>query len=217
MRRIASSWLLLALIATAWPTVAAAQAPNRAGLVVDFGDGNVVVRVVSFSEDSISGAELLQRSGLDVGLLVNVGGAVAVCAVQGVGCAPTPRDCFCQCQGNGCHYWSYFHLKDGAWAYAESGSAGSQLHDGDVDAWVWGDGRTLPPVLTWEDVQARAGTGLAPTVSPASAMPTEPSPALSTPTSAPPTATRSFPWSALVFVVMFLLLVGGGVWMRRRR
>ncbi len=217
MRRLVCSFFLVALMATLWPALVAAQASHRAGLVIDFGDGNVVVRIVSFSEDSISGAELLQRSGLDVGLLVNVGGAVAVCAVQGVGCAPTPRDCFCQCQGNGCHYWSYFHLKDGAWAYAESGSAGSQLHDGDVDAWVWGDGRTLPPVLTWEDVQARAGTGLVPTVSQVSTLPTMSSTSLSTPAGAPPTATRSFPWSALAFVVMLLLLLGGGVWMRRRR
>ncbi len=221
MRRVLYYVLLLASVATIGPASAVAQAQYRAGLVVDFGDGNVVVRVVSFSEESISGAELLRRSGLDVGLLVNVGGSVALCAVQGIGCSPTPQDCFCQCKGNGCHYWSYFYLKDGAWVYAERGSAGRQVGDGDVDAWVWGDGRTLPPTLTWEEVQAQAGTGAVPTVSQPSGgqsvLPTEAAPVSSTLDSAPPVAVRSFPWSTLAFAAMFLVLVGGGLWMRRRR
>jgi hypothetical protein len=159
------------------PASAAAQAPHHAALIVDFGDGRVIVRVVAFTGETISGLEILQRSGIDIAVMVNPGGGAALCAVEGVGCAPTPQECFCQCRGTPCHYWSYFHLQDGGWVYAGMGTADHVLYDGDVDGWVWGDGRTPPPLLTWEEIWAQGGT----------AQPTVPPP-LPTATSQPPTA-----------------------------
>jgi len=161
-----------------------AQSPHHAALVVDFGDGRVVVRVVAFSGDTISGAELLQQSGLDVAVMVNVGGAAALCAVEGVGCAPTPQECFCQCRGSPCRYWGYFHLQDGAWVYAGMGAASHDLRDGDVDGWVWGDGAVPPPLLTWDEIWARSGAAQ-PTVPPPAATTAPPPPATAVP---PPTA-----------------------------
>jgi len=168
--------LILGLVRISSP--AAAQAPNHAALIVDFGDGRVVVRVVAFTGETISGLELLQQSGLDIAVMVNPGGGAALCAVEGVGCAPTPQECFCQCQGTPCSYWSYFHLQDGGWVYAGMGTADHVLRDGDVDGWVWGDGRTPPPLLTWEEIWAQGGTAT-PTVLPPS------------PTATPPPATTA--------------------------
>ena len=66
----ASYWILivlLMLLATR-PDLAAthAQQSNRAGLVVRFGDGSLTTRCVEFSESTISGYDLLTRSGLNI-------------------------------------------------------------------------------------------------------------------------------------------------------
>lgn len=159
--------VLLGLVAPSGP-FASAQELHHAALVIDFGDGRVLVRVVSFSEETISGVDLLQRSGLDVALMGGLSGT-ALCAVEGVGCPPTPQDCFCQCRGGSCRYWSYFLLQGGAWVYSPTGAAGRLLGDGDMDGWVWGDGRTPPPLLDWEEIWA-----LAPAEGPAPALPTMP-------------------------------------------
>ncbi|MGC9025301.1 MAG: hypothetical protein ACP5NB_10840, partial [Chloroflexia bacterium] len=142
--------LLLGGLGPSW-----AQGPHQAALVVDFGDGRVLVRVVSFAEETISGVDLLRRSGLEVAM-VSGGIGTAVCAIEGVGCPPTPQECFCECRGTPCRYWAYFHLRDGAWVYADRGAADRRLGDGDVDGWVWGDGRIPPPLLTWEEIRAAA-------------------------------------------------------------
>lgn len=163
-----------------------AQEEHQAALVVDFGDGRVLVRVVSFAEEAISGVDLLRRSGLDVAM-VSGGIGTAVCAIEGVGCPPTPQECFCGCRGGTCRYWAYFHLREGNWVYADRGAADRRLGNGDVDGWIWGDGKTPPPLLTWEEIRAAASLP-APTAVP-SASPTKepPIPALS-PTEAPSTA-----------------------------
>ena len=131
-----------------------AQQPDlhRVGLVVVHGDGSVVSACVAFSEESISGAELLRRSGLGITLDAYGGLGYGVCAIGGEGC-PAGQDCFCQCQGTPCAYWVYSHRRpDGSWAISGVGASGWQMHDGDVDGWVWGDGSTAPPFVTFEQV-----------------------------------------------------------------
>lgn len=187
--------VLLAL----WRIPAFAQSPHHAALVVDFGDGRVLVRVVAFAEDTITGVDLLRRSGLDVAIMENLGGGAALCAVEGVGCPPTPQDCFCQCRGGACRYWSYFHLQGGAWVYSGTGAAGRALRDGDVDGWVWGDGRAAPPLLTWDEIWAAAGApSPSPTATllPTTAPPTVPPPTAPPPTETPPLAAATLPASA---------------------
>mgnify|MGYP001142329441 CR=1 FL=1 len=131
-----------------------AQQPDlhRAGLVVVHGDGNVVSVCVAFAEESISGAELLRRSGLGVVLDAYGGLGYGVCAIGGEGCF-VGHDCFCQCRGNPCAYWVYSHRRpDGSWAISGVGASGWQVHNGDVDGWVWGDGSTAPPIVAFEQV-----------------------------------------------------------------
>ena len=118
------------------------QAVHRAGLVVVFPDG-VETFCVEFAGDSITGSELLERSGLPV-VFAGFGGlGGGVCRIEDVGCSD-PGDCFCQCQGAECSYWSYFVLEDGAWAYENVGPSQRRLRDGDVDGWVWGGGDDAP-------------------------------------------------------------------------
>ena len=141
--------LLLALSAPQ----AGADDYNRAGLVIDYGDGNVATFCVSFYEESITGMEVLERAGRQ---LVGGFGGGAVCAIDGVGCPGD--DCWCECRGSSdCTYWIYWHLVDGEWVYSGGGAAGYQVHDGDVEGWIWGGGDTSggaqPPVYTIEQLE----------------------------------------------------------------
>ncbi len=160
-RRVGSLITLFALTLLVIPLVAAplraAAAPagpgatNRAGLVVQYGEGPITTVCVAFEEDTISGDELLLRAGLDPVL----SGEGAVCAIRDQGC---PADeCFCQCPTlSDCTYWVNFHLEDGGWVYSQFGPAMTMIQNGDVDGWVWGVGdfgsMLPPPPVTFEQI-----------------------------------------------------------------
>ncbi len=135
---------LLTLLSRADSPTTHAQQTNRVGLVVGFGDGNVISRCLTFSEYDISGYDVLMRSGLDVA--VNGG---AVCRIEGTGCPAS--DCFCAVPD----YWSYWHLVNGAWQYSESGAPVTTVHDGDVEGWNWG---AEPPLTLLFDQICSAST-----------------------------------------------------------
>lgn len=181
--------LLLALL-LAWlpPSVLAQEGgANRAGLIVVHGDGRVLTRCVTFTEDSISGVALLQRSGLAVDANTGPMGS-AVCTINSEGCPA--NDCFCQCKSNPCTYWNYFHRNvDGSWAYSGMGAATWTVSHGDIDGWVWGDGSAPPPALAFDAI---CGTESAPPASspdvPA-ATPLLPETPIPTPTAQPVSST----------------------------
>jgi hypothetical protein len=109
------------------------------------GDGTLATRCVAFSEAEISGLNVLEQSRLEI-----VTSQGAVCAIGGTGC---PADnCWCQCQGTPCIYWSYWHWLAGAWEYSQAGAAGYQVHDGDIEGWRWGEGETPPPAVLFEQI-----------------------------------------------------------------
>jgi hypothetical protein len=118
---------------------ARADGANRVGLVVAYGDGTVVEQCISFSTDKITGLEALQAAGLPLEIDYSSIGA-AVCKIGNVGC---PADnCFCDSPPN---FWSYWHLKDGNWAFSQLGAGISRVSDGDVEGWIWGPGQSNPP------------------------------------------------------------------------
>ena len=149
---------------------------HRAGLVVRFEDGSVQTTCVSFSEPSISGEQLLNRSGLAVAMNYNAGLGGAVCSINGNGCPVT--DCFCRCQGIQCEYWAYYHGSDGGWQYASTGTSSYQVTDGALEGWSWGNGSfgtsgIEPPAMTFDEVCPPPATAtptatatLAPTATP---------------------------------------------------
>jgi len=186
-RAVSAGALLLSAVLATWIALgngrAAAEQPNRAGLVVTFSDGSTVSRCVEFNEGQISGAELLKRSELPL-VLWGTGVGAAVCKIADEGC-DNPNDCFCRCDGSGCRYWAYYTLEEGQWRYASAGASARKIHDGDVDGWAWGAGKigegATPALLTFEEI--------CPPTSPTSAPPppTEPPPPTQEPP-APPTA-----------------------------
>lgn len=157
---IASMHKFLLLIFLLLSAVVLAQKPNHAAIVVVLGDGTAVSQCVSFDEPSISGYDLLQRTGLE--LEVSTGGqGTAVCRIADFGC-PT-HDCFCQCKGADCNYWSYWHWQDGDWQYSRNGSHAFQVKDGAIEGWVWGPGSITdairPPHVDFAEVCSDAESG----------------------------------------------------------
>jgi hypothetical protein len=140
-----------------------------------------------------------------------------VCAIEGEGC-PAGQDCFCQCRSIPCAYWVYSHRRpDGSWAISGVGASGWEVHDGDVDGWVWGDGSTAPPIVTFEQICPQdADSPVAPTVVseiPHSAVTSAPSPSPIVSTAASPSQAEAHAGASgllgyVVFGVVALGLVG---------
>lgn len=137
--------------------------PQRAGLVILHGDGTLRQACVEFSEPSISGYELLARSGIAVVVDPRNAMGVLVCSIDGEGCSFPQEDCLCACRGTGaCTYWAYFvRGADGSWSYSPVGASMRQVSDGDVDAWVWltHAGAEVPEVPTLPTVDLAALCG----------------------------------------------------------
>ena len=127
------------------PMSGTTQASNQAGVAVFFGDGTVITSCVSFSESSLTGLELLQRSGLSIETATNPNQGTAVCKIGDVG-SPS-ADCF----GSMPNYWSYWQLGEDGWAYAVVGADQSQVVDGDVNAWSWGEG-DAPVLISYQNI-----------------------------------------------------------------
>ncbi|MGI8794205.1 MAG: hypothetical protein ACR2H3_13700 [Acidimicrobiales bacterium] len=121
------------------PTRVSAATTNRVGLVIDVGDGTTKSMCVTFSEPSISGAELLRRADVDAVFSDYGGQGSAVCSLCRTGCPA--NDCL-TCDPNG-RYWAYFRAPWGAnsYQYSRAGAASTTVRDGDVEAWAWGTGR----------------------------------------------------------------------------
>lgn len=154
---LAFTVLIVALLAY---SPSGASDANRVAVVVDFGNGQVASRCVSFSEETITGFDALERTGLPVETDFQTGGA-AVCRIDQQGCPSD--DCFCSCRGGGdCLYWSYWHLADGVWHYSSAGSALYRVGDGAIEGWAWGLGSVTqaspPPIVSFSDVCATEPT-----------------------------------------------------------
>jgi len=142
--------LVLWLLGTA---PAAAQQNAQAGLVIVHGDGSVTTQCVSFAEESITGADLLVRSGVDLAMEAS-GMGVTICRLDGEGCDYPQAPCFCQCEGTPCMYWSYWRLAGDEWTYSTQGAANTRVRAGDVDGWRWGAGTVdhaeAPPAVAFD-------------------------------------------------------------------
>ncbi len=151
--------LLLNLAALTWSAQSQAQsAANRAALIVQFPDGSILNRCVSFSEPEINGYDLLRRAQLP--LVVEAGSMGAtVCKIGQAGCDYPAQPCFCQCRdlNASCTYWIYFVLVDGNWRYAALGALGQKVENGSVNGWIWGSGKSdganvAPPIVSFDQV-----------------------------------------------------------------
>jgi len=176
------------------------QPLHRAGLIIQFADGDIVTRCVTFSEESISGLELLRRAGLKIVVDYSKGMGGAICKIQGQGCDYPADDCFCHCIGTDCAYWSYWYVSQGRWCYARRGAGLREVHDGDIEGWIWGDGTATPPLVGLEDLCGEQGTQESPASESTVTSPTTcPSPTMQTlhPISATPHAVTDVPTTSL--------------------
>jgi hypothetical protein len=124
-----------------------AQASNRVALVVAYGNGVVDTRCVSFSENEITGYDVLQYADLPLEVSYSSMGA-AICKIGNVGCPAD--DCFCDSPPN---FWSYWHLKDGKWAFSQLGASNYRVSNGAVEGWIWGKGLSNPPdLITFDEI-----------------------------------------------------------------
>ncbi len=157
--RIGAVALLILFVSLVAVGPAATQGtPHRVGLVVQFPD-RTVTTCVTFDEPEISGYEVLARSGLNFNADLTSNMGAAICSIEDVGCTYPVQDCFCQCQGGDCLYWSYWHLRDGEWEYSQLGAGNYTVRDGDVEGWRWGQGEINlsaqpPPVYTFDELCA---------------------------------------------------------------
>lgn len=186
--RLLLTLCLLAAWAVSPSGSARAARPNGVGLVVRHGDGRIIYVYVEFTGPSITGAELIQRSGLP--LVVSSSGAlgVEVCSIDSEGCSS--ENCFCKSYGTPSFYWHYYKLNaDGSWANESVGPTSHVLHDGDVDGWSWTSGASGLPQTSIDQIAKLNGVdrSAVPTPTPA-AKPTAPPP-VPTPTPSPPRPT----------------------------
>jgi len=138
-------WAVLPVVHAGARLPADGQQMQGASLIVQFGDGHYATYCISFAEESISGLELLMRSGLAVATW-----GTAVCRIEREGCNYPAERCFCQCLAPPCRFWSYWQWSDGRWVYSQVGAGYHPVHDGEAYAWVWGDGQTPPALVPSE-------------------------------------------------------------------
>lgn len=120
-------------------------AQSRAGLVVQFGDGSVRSYCIAFERESITGFDLLLKSGLNVTAEGFGGMGGLVCKIEAEGCDYPGEACVCKSYGPNGVYWSYHHLRQGKWKTSSMGAGGYRVRNGEVDGWAWSAGK--PPVV----------------------------------------------------------------------
>lgn len=202
------SFLLTLCITAGWSAPALAQdevEPNQAGIVVVHADGSVISRCVGFTEESITGYDLLVRGEFAIRSDVTAMGA-SVCSVDGQGCGEG-EDCFCQCQSSPCVYWTYWQLLPEGWRYSNAGPATVQVRDGDVQGWVWGESKpnapaeSAPPVLTIGDI-CKVGAEIF---------------GVEGATAEPSSSAEVMRWGMLALVIATPLIIIGVWWLLQRR
>ncbi|MEM9292201.1 MAG: hypothetical protein AAGD01_11010 [Acidobacteriota bacterium] len=130
---------------------ATAQEVGKAGVVVDFGNGEVKHACVEFDGPEINGLQLLEMAGFDVDTQSQSLGET-VCAINGTGCDYPNQACFCSCSGSGeCVFWIYWILEGGDWKKSSVGAGTQPVGNGDVNGWSWSS-KSPPPVRTFDEI-----------------------------------------------------------------
>lgn len=163
-QRLLAGLIAAVLLAVVTGPSAAGDELHHAGLVVRHGDGRTIYAYVAFPEESISGVELLRRSGISL-VTIGFGGlGEGVCTIDDEGCpASDCRKRVCQGSGEDAPYWQYFRQRTpGDWFSLSLGASATKVHDGDIDGWSWtGSAADLPP-LSLNDVARLAGVPATP-------------------------------------------------------
>ncbi|RUA15609.1 MAG: hypothetical protein DSY55_05945 [Clostridia bacterium] len=150
--------ILALLLLVSSTTVFAGGGEKEVGLVVQLPD-HTITKIVTVPADATA-ADVLVASGLDVGMADTDWGK-AVCSIEGIG---SPND---DCFADKDHAWAYFHLENGEWKASEVGVSGFKPEDKSVEGFAWSEfddnyaPTVIPPVKTFDEIQAASQTGLA--------------------------------------------------------
>lgn len=199
--------------------VAAGEPLHHAGVVVRHGDGRLTYAYVAFPEQTISGIQLLQRTGIPLVTIPFGGLGDAVCEIADEGCpASVCGRRLCQGAGADSPFWQYFRqVSPGEWQPLALGASATNVRDGDVDGWSWTDGKPDLPAVALADVAARAGVAH-PAAEIAGSRPT---PAVRTiyPAGVVPKPARSGQGTTtyVAAAVLIALIAGGALYATRHR
>ncbi len=130
-----------------------ADDPKVVDLIVEVDGREVLVRRVSFTEDSLSGLDVLQQSGLDVETL-NAGFGTAVCSIEGYGCPAS--DCFC---ADNTWTYSFWNDSTGTWENHPTGADSTTITDGSFEGWRLAAEFGALPRVGPEALAGQAGMG----------------------------------------------------------
>jgi hypothetical protein len=160
--RVLRIWAIAAALLAAVaiiPVPVDAAGSSRAGLVVAHGDGRMAYALVTFDGPSISGADLLDRSGLSVTEVTFGSLGVGVCAIDVTGCdIGECRKRLCQGPRQDDPFWRYFVETDAeGWQFAALGISGDSVPNGGVRALIWSAGMPDFPALSLDELAAKAG------------------------------------------------------------
>lgn len=133
-------------------TVASA---NTAGLVVIHGDGTQVTKVIEFDEGSISGVDLITRSGLTSSVVQTTAGQT-VYMIDGEG---DPKKSVTKSGKS--YLWGLYTFKDGFWELSPVDAGSLMAGDGDVQAWLWQSyGQTVDfPAISIPEMDIQVASG----------------------------------------------------------
>ncbi len=107
-------------------------AANQAAIIIDPGEGDPQSACVEFTDESISGLDLLEASGFDYDAPDGF-----VSAILGL---TNPE--------GETNYWSYWVWDGSGWVFKETGASGSEVLPGAIEAWhftSWEQFPSLPP------------------------------------------------------------------------
>ena len=134
----------LAVLVVAQP---AGAATHRAGVVIR-ANGQSKTYCVPFKEKTITGTQLLERSGSALTVDASAVGT-AICKVGGVGCGSD--NCFCKYPT----FWGYWSKDppDDKWNFSNIGADQRTIVDGAIDGWSWGrNGKPAPKLANIGDI-----------------------------------------------------------------
>ncbi|MFH1744445.1 MAG: hypothetical protein ABIH23_36035 [bacterium] len=115
---------------------------SKAGLVIDHSDGARLVKVIEFPGETITGWQLLQRSGLDI-TSSDFGFGIAICAIDGEGMPA--ENCFGDPEGR---FWNFnILLSDGTWVSSWVGASDTIVYDGDAHGYLYGVWGVVQPAI----------------------------------------------------------------------
>jgi hypothetical protein len=185
---------MLINLAAIYLHTSAQAAVNRAGLVVQYKDGRVDTRCVTFPESEISGYDLMRRANMQ--LIADAGGGGTICKIGDTGCNFPAQQCFCDCQdlNQTCVYWIYYFQAGNAWKYASLGPFTQKVTNGSVNGWVYGlgsasSGAVMPPMVSLDAICKSTAAPIVPAI--VASAPTRIVTATSTPTIMASTVTPS--------------------------